>query len=115
MMTPKHISDEIMRVIHEKMITQEKLTEDQFAEAIRQAIACGDFLKLVTTDGRQQVIYVPYREVESLKSQVRQLDAIRVAAKALLDDVHARYPGEELRCPHMRALEDAVTKTGQDL
>lgn len=25
--------------------------------------------------------------------------------KNLLDDVRARYPGEELRCPHMRALD----------
>lgn len=30
------------------------------------------------------------------------------AAKELLRDVAARYPGEELRCPHMRRLEAAV-------
>lgn len=30
------------------------------------------------------------------------------AAQALLDDVHARYPGEELRCPLMQELERAV-------
>lgn len=30
------------------------------------------------------------------------------AAKALLDDIHKRYPGEELRCPFMRELEAAL-------
>jgi hypothetical protein len=30
------------------------------------------------------------------------------AAEALIADVRRRYPGEELRCPYMRALDDAV-------
>ncbi len=34
------------------------------------------------------------------------------AAKALLDDVRRRYPGEELRCPYMRALDTAVKRCG---
>lgn len=32
------------------------------------------------------------------------------AAEALISDVRARHPDEELRCPHMRALDDAVAK-----
>jgi hypothetical protein len=32
------------------------------------------------------------------------------AAKALIADVRARYPGEELRCPHMRAIDEGLTK-----
>lgn len=36
------------------------------------------------------------------------------AASALLADVRRRYPGEELRCPFMRALDAAMTKaTGE--
>lgn len=35
-------------------------------------------------------------------------DALRAAAQGLLDDVHNRYPDEELRCPHMIALEAAL-------
>lgn len=32
------------------------------------------------------------------------------AAEALLEDVRRRYPGEELRCPHMQALDAAVRR-----
>jgi hypothetical protein len=32
------------------------------------------------------------------------------AAKALIADVKARHPGEELHCPHMRAIDEGLTK-----
>jgi hypothetical protein len=32
------------------------------------------------------------------------------AAKALVADVKARYPGEELHCPHMRAIDEGLTR-----
>jgi hypothetical protein len=31
------------------------------------------------------------------------------AAKALINDVRRRYPGEELRCPYMRDLDAACS------
>ena len=34
--------------------------------------------------------------------------AVVKAASDLLDDVRRRHPGEELRCPYMRALDAAV-------
>lgn len=34
---------------------------------------------------------------------------IREAAAALIDYVKNKYPGEELRCPHMRTLDEALT------
>jgi hypothetical protein len=36
-------------------------------------------------------------------------DALLSAAKSLIDDVRSRHPGEELRCPYMRALDGAVS------
>lgn len=39
---------------------------------------------------------------------VVKADAIAVAAQALIGDVRARYPGEDLRCPHMIALDKAL-------
>ena len=35
-------------------------------------------------------------------------DPLTAAARALLVDVRSRYPGEELRCPHMRAIDAIV-------
>lgn len=37
-----------------------------------------------------------------------ELDRVRMAARALLDDVRRRYPGEDLRCPFMRELDESV-------
>lgn len=35
--------------------------------------------------------------------------AVVKAARDLIADVRRRYPGEELRCEHMRALDAALT------
>lgn len=38
---------------------------------------------------------------------------LRKAVTNLLDDIRRRYPGEELRCPYMRALDELVADDGQ--
>jgi hypothetical protein len=38
---------------------------------------------------------------------VEMWERLEKAAQALLNDVHRRYPGEELRCQYMRELEAA--------
>lgn len=58
------------------------------------------------------------RDAESLLVKLRNysgetvaaapVDPVRAAAKALIDDVKKRHPGEELRCPYMRALDVAL-------
>ena len=48
---------------------------------------------------------------EDLEDRLEKLEAL---AKALIDDVRARYPGEELRCPHMIALDEALKGTDDD-
>jgi len=35
---------------------------------------------------------------------------LRSAAQALIDDLHRRFPGEELYCPLMRELEAALNE-----
>ena len=40
---------------------------------------------------------------------------LKTAAEALLADVRARYPGEELKCPHMIELDAAVKEDSFDL
>jgi len=37
-----------------------------------------------------------------------QIDALKIAAAALLADVRRRYPGEDLRCEYMIALDAAI-------
>ena len=48
------------------------------------------------------------RETAELKARIEKLEAL---AQALIDDVRARHPGEELRCPRMIALDEALKGT----
>ena len=43
------------------------------AEALRQAIASGDFQRQVVIDGRQAVTYIPWREVDGLRGLYNEL------------------------------------------
>ena len=58
----------------------EKLTVEQLASALRQAVTCGDFQKLVcfdpAYDGKtpsQAVTYIPFRERDELRAKVAAL------------------------------------------
>jgi hypothetical protein len=51
-----------------------KLTEDQMAAALMQAIQCGDFVRHVrVTDNGQNVVYVPFATEAQLLAQVKEL------------------------------------------
>ena len=60
-------------LVSKHQLAVEVLTEQQLAEAIRQAIASGDFMRNVATDGRQAVTYIPWREVDHLRSLYNEL------------------------------------------
>lgn len=53
----------------------DKLTKEQFTNCILQALACGDFIRLVMIDSTAQaIIYIPYREREILLSRIKELE-----------------------------------------
>ena len=49
-----------------------------------------------------------------INRQQARIEELEALAQALIDDVRARYPGEELRCPHMIALDEALKGTEHD-
>jgi hypothetical protein len=53
----------------------EHLTREQLAEALKQAVACGDFIRLIDPAGGQQVTYIPYRREQELKAEIAKLKA----------------------------------------
>lgn len=55
-------------------IAIEKLTEQQTADAIKQAILAEDFTTLVLPDGEQRVVYIPFRQVQTLKARIFALE-----------------------------------------
>lgn len=65
----------LIDLMDEHRIASEKLTKDQFAMALRQAIASGDFERhvIIGTD-RQSVVYIPYREKHRLECRIKLLE-----------------------------------------
>ena len=66
----------MQRLVEARNIAIEDLTQKQVADALLQAIASGDFQRLVTTNDRQCVIYIPFAESERLKSEIKRLESI---------------------------------------
>ncbi len=67
----KHLDD----LIRTHNIAIENLTKDQLAEALRQAIACGDFTRLVVAGSNaQSVMYLPYAREQELESKIAALE-----------------------------------------
>lgn len=66
-MTPENFDNTLAEFVKKHNLAVEELTERQLAEAIRQAIECGDFTRLVRVDnGGQQVVYIPFTREQEL-------------------------------------------------
>lgn len=84
-----HIFEEFIKKYN---IAVEELTEKQLAEALRQAIQCGDFIRNIrVTDNAQQIVYIPFARTEELQAQYDILlglvnDMIK-SRQALIDHV----------------------------
>ena len=88
-------------LVRKHQLAVETLTEQQLAEAIRQAIASGDFMRNVVTDGRQSVIYIPWREVEYLRSLYNEL----------LYAVARKHEGETRHETALRYIQERESRT----
>ena len=66
-------------------IACEALTEKQMVDALKQAIACGDFQRFVGTGKGQKVVYLPYAERERLNGRVKELERKILNIKDILE------------------------------
>ena len=65
----------IRNMIRNHQVAIEELTEQQAAEAFKQACSCGDFQRLVRRgDSAQSVIYIPFAREEELQSRIQRLE-----------------------------------------
>jgi hypothetical protein len=85
--------------------TEEKLVVKAIVDAVQNEIlppyrAC--------IEAQEMRIQILSRGVDELFEVKRSETVLAVAAKALLDDVRRRHPGEDLQCPLMIALDAAV-------
>lgn len=64
-----------MKVMRERQIACDQLTEAQLAEVITQMLASGDIIKnVVVGSDAQSVTYIPYAECEVLRSRIHRLE-----------------------------------------
>lgn len=65
----------IDELIRKHQLAVNDLTERQLAEALRQAIACGDFQRHVCpSNSSQAVIYIPHAREAYLTGRIRELE-----------------------------------------
>ena len=83
--------DELCRdFIRKHNLATEHLTEQQLAEAFRQALACGDFIRYVQADtNSQQVVYIPFAREQQLLSRIKELEETIDGPDYVADDFEA--------------------------
>lgn len=69
----KAFEEATRRLVKKYVLATEKLTEEQLADAIRQAIEAGDFQRWVVCGGTQQVVYLPFSMEQRRAHQVKAL------------------------------------------
>jgi Trk K+ transport system NAD-binding subunit len=88
----RHMSTYVERIAREASaklvqkygISEEQLTEQQLAEALAQAVICGDFVRYVNVaTGEQTISYEPHREAKRLYLELKEL---RRRMRAVLDE-----------------------------
>ena len=70
---PTNFDDEIRKLIEANAIAEDQLTKEQLVSAFKQALESGDFLRLCSIRGTQQVIYLPYRAQEQQEAEKAKL------------------------------------------
>lgn len=88
----KKYHEVVEELVRKHVLAVENLTEMQLVEAIRQAIACGDFQRHVCpSNSSQVVIYIPHAREMYLLNKVRELEeqqaVLQVRIKALVQQV----------------------------
>lgn len=85
-MNTQELLNQITTLIEQKQLAVNELTKNQLAEAMRQALLSGDFIRHCRIDGEAQtVVYLPYWEMSNLEKDNALLRAVFRAA----DDLEA--------------------------
>jgi hypothetical protein len=103
------LSTAIEEATEEAYKAQDKLTRDQFVDALVQAIKSGDFVRYVRIDERTQTVtYEPFRLFAELKTNLDR-------AMAILDRVEPATIGRDIRsasiesiCRDIRLLKEGL-------
>ncbi len=84
------IEETIRKLIVEHALATEKLTEQQLVEALRQALASGDFVRNIRVDAQtQQVSYLPFRNLELHNAEIQKL---RLALQQIIEFQNTHPP-----------------------
>jgi hypothetical protein len=73
-------------LMEQNRLAAEGLTQTQLGEAIKQAIACGEFTKYIVVDsGAQTVVYIPFSREQQLEGRIKRLE--KMLANAGVTDI----------------------------
>lgn len=102
----------------------EEMTQNQLAELLRQMIASGDIVrfvgpfasdvkedpKTVTLSHSQSFHYMPYRDSERLKKQVKERDELLIDCMMFMSEIGRGVHGGSSGDPHIIRAQDMHDK-----
>lgn len=105
-----HVQEQIRKLTdadyNQHRAAVEQLTRKQFSEAFTQAIASGDFLRHVRVDNNAQAVtYIPYRELELIRTENDTLRRLNIEASRLASEAAVEI--ERLRAELAQAKQGA--------
>lgn len=85
-------------------VAVENLTEKQLADALKQAIECGDFQRYICEGShRQAVVYIPFAREQELLGKIKELEE---KYHELLFAVAKKYEGEDRHETALRYIRE---------
>lgn len=109
-MTPDSFDTILTLLIQKHNLAVDELTEKQLADTLRQALQCGDFIRLVRVDnGAQQVVYIPFEREQELSLLYTRLRSEVGTAVELLELFQNYNHGSRLQ------IEEAITRLREAL
>lgn len=84
----KLLDEAVRKLVYDYSIQIENLTEQQTVSALRQAIECGDFQRLISPTG-QQVVYEPFRREHESLAQIGELTEENQRLRGLIAELES--------------------------
>lgn len=91
---------QLLEIIRSQQLAIANFTQQQFVEALTQAVKSGDFVRYVMMDlsssHRQAVAYIPFYDKQRLQSKVDSLTRRLSEAEVIVDSIASMSAGERV-------------------
>lgn len=100
-----------LSIIEEYAVNIERMTKEQTASALKQAILAGDFVRYCTIHPHtQEVVYLPFEQKQALQNQLTLERSITAMFREALEWIERAYATHGERMSHQDFAAKALAK-----